>query len=492
MVTKMPRTSPFCVLTQKLCILLTAFSLPALGSGIVIGQERQRPQSQLADPALVLYRAANRHYTNNDYRIQVRKEGGQWQPLVGYYAINMNKGPFPGPTLNVQTYAYFDSDFKQRIEVKVTKLRGSFFYGANARIRPASYGIKHTVADNSISFFLDRPCKLSIEFDEDIYHNLCLFANALEVNPPKEGDPGVKYFGPGVHEAGNITLNSNETIYITGGAIVRGSIRGSNVSNASVKGRGVLMNGGVRIEKGENITIEGIIFIDAPGWTIVPNQVNNSVIRDVKLINKTISSDGADPSGCRNLTFDDIFFRIPDDCISIKAMSRSTAKPNLDIMIKNCVFWSDAGHCVLIGPEGNGTSTERVTITNCDFLECQFTGSDYWGAVAITNGDKMLIKDILVENCRVEDFTCSNLVAIRIEENVWTKLGPGGPIRNVVFRNVSYNGRNQNPSYIKGFDTANNVEGVVFENLTINGKKVLSAEQVRFEIGPFADNIVFK
>ena len=67
------------------------------------------------------------------------------------------------------------------------------------------------------------------------------------------------------------------------------------------------------------------------------NQVSNSIIKDVKLINKTISSDGADPSSCQNLIFDDSFFRIPDDCISIKAISGSN-KPNLDIMIKNCIF----------------------------------------------------------------------------------------------------------------------------------------------------------
>ena len=138
------------------------------------------------------------------------------------------------------------------------------------------------------------------------------------------------------------------------------------------------------------------------------NQVSNSIIKDVKLINKTISSDGADPSSCQNLIFDDSFFRIPDDCISIKAISGSN-KPNLDIMIKNCIFWSDAAHCILIGPEGNGTSTERVTIKNCDFLECQFPGKDYWGVIGITNGDKMLIKDILVENCRVEDYTLVTL-----------------------------------------------------------------------------------
>ena len=59
-------------------------------------------------------------------------------------------------------------------------------------------------------------------------------------------------------------MNSNETIYIAGGAIVRGTIKGSNISNAAVKGHGVLMNGGVRIDSAENIRIEGIIFIDSP------------------------------------------------------------------------------------------------------------------------------------------------------------------------------------------------------------------------------------
>jgi len=312
------------------------------------------------------------------------------------------------------------------------------------------------------------------------------------MNQPKEGDPVIKYFGPGYHEAGTITLNSGETVYLAGGSIVRGSIRGTGISNASIRGHGILQNGGIRIDNSENIKIEGIIIIDSPGWTIVPNQVDNSIIRDVKIINKTISSDGADPSGCKNLTFDNVFFRIPDDCISIKAMQRSKVnRPNLDMVIKNSVFWSDAAHCILIGPEGNGTSTERVLITNCDFLECQYKGSDYWGVFGITNGDNMTIRDITIENCRVEDFSYSNLVAFRIETNQWVKA-PGGPIKNVIFRNVTYNGKNINPNYIKGYDSTRCVDGVTFENLQINGKRILNAKEGGFQIGPYAKNIVFK
>lgn len=441
------------------------------------------------DPGLIIYDAPAGTVQNQDYSIKVRKEGGEWHDLFGYNAVNMNKGPKADPapmTLNSQTFTYFDSDFKQRLEVKVTKNNGEF---TSAQIRPAAFGIPFKKSGNSISFYLDKPRKISIEFDHDLYHNLLLFANNIDVNPPKEGDPDVTYFGPGYHDAGSIEMSSGKTIYLAGDAIVRGNIKGTGLTKASIRGHGILQNGGIKINNSSHITIEGIIIIDSPRWTIVPNQVDSSLIHDVKIINKDNGSDGADPSGCRNLTFDNVFFRIPDDCISIKAYK--VTRPNLDMVIKNSVFWSDAAHCILIGPEGNGSSTERVTISNCDFVECKFPVPEYWGVFGITNGDNMTIRDITIENCRVEDFSYSNLVSFRIETNVWVKV-PGGPIKNIVFRNVTYNGRNINPSYIKGFDETRCVDGVTFENLQINGKHIRNAQQGNFKIGPYATNVVFK
>jgi len=441
------------------------------------------------DPGLIIYDAPSVALQNKDYTVLVRKEGGKWHHLFEYNAVNMNKGPFSGSTLaplNNQTFAYFDSDFRKRIEVKVTKNSGTF---TSARIRPSSFGITFTQSGNSISFYLDKPRKISLEFDSDIYHNLFLFANSTEVNPPKEGDQGVTYFGPGFHDADTINMSTGKTIYLAGGSIVRGNIIGKGISNASVCGHGILQNGGIRIDNSVHITIEGIIIIDSPSWAIVPSQVDSSMIRDVKIINNAISSDGSDPSGCRNFTFDNVFYRIPDDCISIK--NYKVTRSNLDIVIKNSVFWSDASHCIIIGPEGNGLSTEHVLISNCDFLECKYPYSNYWGVFGITNGDNMTIRDITIENCRVEDFSYSNLVAFRIETNQWVKA-PGGPIRNVVFRNITYTGKNINANYIKGYDDTRCVDSVTFENLQINGQRILSAEQGRFQIGPYATNVIFK
>jgi hypothetical protein len=209
----------------------------------------------------------------------------------------------------------------------------------------------------------------------------------------------------------------------------------------------------------------------------------------VKIINQGVSTDGTDASGCNGLTFDNIFYRIPDDCISIKC--NNVTRPNKNIIIKNSTFWSDAAHCILFGPEGNGTSTSGVEITNCDFLECKYPTSDFWGVIGITNGGSQTIRDITIEDSRVEDISCSNLVSFRIEADQWSPT-PGGPIKNIVFRNITFNGSNANANYIKGYDDTRSVDSVTFDNLQINGQHIMNALQGNFTIGPFATNVIFK
>ncbi|MCX6892639.1 MAG: endo-polygalacturonase, partial [Verrucomicrobia bacterium] len=51
--------------------------------------------------------------------------------------------------------------------------------------------------------------------------------------------PGVKYFGPGWHQAGKVEVGSNETVYLAGGAAVKGAIVAQG-SNIRILGRGIL------------------------------------------------------------------------------------------------------------------------------------------------------------------------------------------------------------------------------------------------------------
>ncbi len=438
------------------------------------------------DPGLVIYAAPSGAPQNTNYKVQVRKENGTWQTLFCYRTEVGSRLVSPaGQT----SYAYFDADFSSRIEVKIIKNSGTV---SSVKIRPLSYGITFTRSGDTVSFFLDKPRKLSIEFNGDIYNNVHLFANPPEVNPPKQGDAGVTYYGPGITNAGAITLSSNQTLYIAGGAIVQGNISVSNATNVKILGRGILQSSSgsnmIRVSNSSNVTIDGIFIIGSTNWTVVPQDCDHVTINNIKLISEVIYSDGIDPVGCQYLTINDVFIRNGDDCMSIKC---SGAEANNDITVKNTIFWGDGAHAVLFGPEGNGSTTQRVTYDSIEVLEVNCpAGAEWWGVVGITNSDGVTMRDLTFKNFNIDNFTLSELFNIRIDANQYAPT-PGACVKNIRYINWSYTGPNTNTNLIKGYDATRFVDSVYFENLRINGQLILSAAQAKCDIQPFAYHIFF-
>ena len=93
-------------------------------------------------------------------------------------------------------YTYFD--FEGTVHVIVTVPAGF----ESVKIRPQSAGIKAKVKGNKIEFDMTSPKKLCLELNGKVSYPLFIFANPLEINPPKSTDRGVRYFGPGFHDAG--------------------------------------------------------------------------------------------------------------------------------------------------------------------------------------------------------------------------------------------------------------------------------------------------
>ena len=56
---------------------------------------------------------------------------------------------------------------------------------------------------------------------------------------PRPGDPNVVYFAPGVHRPGKIALTDNQTLYLAGGAVVKGCVHAKG-TNITIRGRGIL------------------------------------------------------------------------------------------------------------------------------------------------------------------------------------------------------------------------------------------------------------
>ena len=125
---------------------------------------------------------------------------------------------------------------------------------------------------------MSKPTKVSIEPDGK-KGPLLLFANPLETDVPKADDPTVLYYGPGTHQVGAIILGDGQTLYLAGGAVVKGAViaRGSNIR---ICGRGILDGSDYEWRKGphhvtvgiygENVVVEGITIRGSSHWTIVP------------------------------------------------------------------------------------------------------------------------------------------------------------------------------------------------------------------------------
>ena len=153
-----------------------------------------------AENKLVVYPAPAGEKPSGDYTLEVNG-----QPVFVYTANTLLGGP--------ASFAYFD--FSGTVNVKATATRKV----DKAVVRPSSYGIAPAVDGNAVSFALTQPRNLSLELNGGFERPLLLFANPLEVDPPKPDDPSVLYFGPGVHEIGTTKIESNKTVYIAGGAI---------------------------------------------------------------------------------------------------------------------------------------------------------------------------------------------------------------------------------------------------------------------------------
>lgn len=121
-----------------------------------------------------------------------------------------------------------------------------------------------------MTFKLDRPRNLSVEVNGDIFHNLHLFANPIDENKPKKiKDKNLIYFGPGIHTFPGDTLNvpSGKTVYVAGGAVVKGLIQVVNAQDVKIFGRGIVIPdrwAGLRIVNSKNVTIEGVISTQCP------------------------------------------------------------------------------------------------------------------------------------------------------------------------------------------------------------------------------------
>ena len=390
----------------------------------------------------------------------------------------------------------------------------------NAMIRPLSKGIKHTLEDRTIRFGIDGPCQLSVEPNHLTTHPLFIFANPIEENIPKQDDPNVIYYGPGLHTVDVHTiLTSGKEVYLADGAWLRAVMpeqgkekpstekdstrpasynalfHAEKSNNIRIHGRGVMdmshLDWGSRcalcFSECSNICIEGITILDCPRWTVVISGCDTVQIENVKLIGHRESNDGMDLVNSANITVRNCFVRVGDDGIVVKTFPGG--RPSHDILAEKCVVWNDKVRSMGVCAEAS-EAIHHVSFRDSDIIHDLTTDFDMAWTMAIYTEDRGPISDVRFEEIRCED-TRAKLIQVCVQSGKWSTTGQLGPIKNIVFKNIRYLGKNKPKSVLQGNDSTNSVSGVRIENLIMGDLPITTAEEGNFHLNEYVNDVQF-
>jgi len=484
-------------------------------------------------PSLIIYQAPESEIPSTDFKVQVDgKNVFVYQARVSAKPVDQVFTGYQRPEdqTEIASFAYFDISGQHSIEVKSNTAIKS------VEIRPKYYGITPIVEGNLIKFSLTRPCKFVVEVNGQ--HNaLHLFANDIDKNTPNPDAPNMHYFGPGIHDEGIIKMKNNETIYIAGGAIVRGVIEARDVSNIKILGRGILdastiaRSNMINLSGCSNVLFDGIILRDSPAWTIASRGCYGEKFSDLKIIGQwRYNSDGIDVCNSQDVSISDCFIRSFDDSIVLKGLAESRNRSVKDIKsvktlenknntnvkdenvrnisVSKCVIWNDWGRALEIGVETEVDSVGNVVFKDCDIIHYVHVAMD------IQLGGKSVVHDVKYENIHVEDpiiyngqisdfrmnlvhnydpTELGNLIVMTIKKTVDNQSEERGKINNISFKNITYDGINIFPqSIFEGFDDKHIIQDVTFANIVINGRKVNTIEQGKMILNQYTKDIVFQ
>ena len=462
---------------------------------------------------------------NEDFLVEILKNG-KWKEIPVH---NAKVSDYVGnPEAGYQQYnmgfAMFTDDFKEPVKVRVTKKDG--FNSVCAR--PTSYGIEMQRCSNKkVEFTITDPGKkISVEFDGDRMQNLFILPDLPDADIPV-GD-NVIYYGPGIHDAGEIKLEwwNNATIYIDSEAIVYGRIVANRCDSLTIRGRGILCSSKENHGEGRrpqietyacnHLTIEGIMLRDTPNWTIKVVGSDHVHVNNIKEIGWIMNSDGMDFLCCRHVLVENTFQRNYDDNVTIKAFNaspeyiRNNSETDgsykdgtigmvegldkfdvYDIEVRNCVFWADKAHNMLVGPESRGVTFSDIHFHDNIVLENRQDDDTYPGTMAVMIADNGIFKNITFENIQVEDINGGKVLCIQFT-NAWAYGNKYGQwAKNITIEKIRYKGHRSTASKIYGLNSTQKIDGVKISDFTVNGEKILHPN-TNLDVNEYVEHIVFE
>ncbi len=417
------------------------------------------------------------------------------------YTLFINGEEIEVYEMEVASYAIFD--FTGEVEITVE----TRFDVRWVDVRPSRHQVEVEYLDaHTFRFRINEPKDLSVELNGEIRNKpLFLFTNYPETEIPDRNNPDVIWFEQGkFYDEVALELKSGQTVYIEGGAVVRGNILGKDVENVRITGRG-MMDGSLNSERRQDhrqfidfrdsreLLIEGITLVNSTTWQVVPTHCENVHIRDLHILSEDGGDDGMDIVRSKNVLIERVFAHTKDDCIAIKSHRDYPASEITDnIIVRDCVFWNSIwGNAIEIGFELYSEEVRNIRFQNIDIIHVE-DGA----ALSIHNAGPARVHSVIFEDIRIEDarqklidvaifFSKWGPDGIRDEEWVAENYMHGawdgvqyvpdgkeeyhrqfrGYIDGIIFRNIHVTGGMLPFSVFHGYDKERNVSNILIQNL---------------------------
>jgi hypothetical protein len=432
---------------------------------------------------LTTYPAPAGQTASDQYAVTVRQGHTDVSPFT--FKVDARK-----PDTNLETDTSWTSfSFAGAVTVSVTKLAGD---ATGCIVRPTSAHIRTTFAGGTCSYTLTKAANVSVEFTPNttnpVLHPMLVFANPPEVDVPPANDPDVLYFGPGVHDIGRgIQLHSNETVYVAGGAWVKGSFTGSGLHNVVFRGRGIIdglfldtgdqdanknQPGLIDLADSHNVVVDGVTFVDGPRFNV--RVLGSDVtVHNIKVISWWYSTDCI-WAGSRSLV-EGNFCKVNDD--SLKPMTGPS-------VIRDNVVWQlENGAPFMISWNIKDDQSDFHVYDN-DVIHAEHYWLSPQAIFRSRHATPGHMSRYLFENIRVEDASW-RLFYLILENNKWYDPTLGyGQISALIFRNITATTPFTMPSVVSGIDPQHRVYDATFQDVYMDGTCVADAAAGNFQIDP--------
>ena len=386
-----------------------------------------------------------------------------------------------------------------------------------ARVLPSHERIPVTVDGSTIRFTIRHPGQYAVDFctvgstctesNVDLRNPLLIFANPPEADVPQAGEPGVHYFGPGVHDLGTTSyvIQSGEVVYLAGGAYVKGFFQvADGASHWAIRGRGILS--GENLQKSECVPncppmisapketlgyIEGVTLIQSPIYNIAlggynktfsdgkDNTATRNVIDNVKAIAWHGNTDGvaaAYGSDDRGSILRNSFFKVGDSAIHLNSSN---------LRVSGCTIWQLQTSAPFEISDTMGSNlninVHDVVVENSDVIRTEHDFESMEAAVfSAHQGGKGTLRHYLFDDLRIENASF-RLFSLAVRPSPWSRAnGDLAGIDDLLFRNIQVVDAQKLPNLLQSYDQQHQLSHLRFENVVVAGAALPEHPAVTF------------